>query len=58
MQKKIRDAQLQKIPYMLVVGDRESADKAVAAVDGEVGAVTLAAMVVMGLEIRRCVRKV
>lgn len=27
---KIREAQLQKIPYMLVVGDRESADKAVA----------------------------
>ena len=27
---KIREAQLQKIPYMLVVGDRESADRAVA----------------------------
>jgi threonyl-tRNA synthetase len=27
---KIRDAQLQKIPYMLVVGDREAADRAVA----------------------------
>ena len=27
---KIREAQLQKIPYMLVVGDRESAEKAVA----------------------------
>jgi threonyl-tRNA synthetase len=27
---KIREAQLQKIPYMLVVGDREAADKAVA----------------------------
>jgi len=26
---KIRDAQLQKIPYMLVVGDREAADKTV-----------------------------
>jgi threonyl-tRNA synthetase len=24
MQKKIRNAQLQKIPYMLVVGDREA----------------------------------
>ncbi len=27
---KIREAQLQKIPYMLVVGDREVADRAVA----------------------------
>lgn len=27
---KIRDAQLQKIPYMLVVGDREASDRAVA----------------------------
>jgi threonyl-tRNA synthetase len=27
---KIREAQLQKIPYMLVVGDREAAEKAVA----------------------------
>ena len=27
---KIREAQLQKIPYMLVVGDREAADRAVA----------------------------
>ena len=26
MQKKIRDAQLQKIPYMLVVGEREAAE--------------------------------
>jgi threonyl-tRNA synthetase len=26
---KIREAQLQKVPYMLVVGDRESADGAV-----------------------------
>ena len=30
MQAKIRDAQLQKIPYMLVIGDRETEDKAVA----------------------------
>ncbi len=30
MNAKIRDAQLQKIPYMLVVGDREAAAKAVA----------------------------
>ncbi len=29
MQSKIRDAQLQKIPYMLVVGDREEAEKQV-----------------------------
>ncbi len=27
---KIREAQLQKVPYMLVVGDREAADRAVA----------------------------
>ena len=27
---KIREAQLQKVPYMLVVGDREAADGAVA----------------------------
>ena len=26
----IREAQLQKVPYMLVVGDREAADRAVA----------------------------
>jgi threonyl-tRNA synthetase len=30
MQKKIRNAQLQKIPYMLVVGDREAAEGQVA----------------------------
>jgi threonyl-tRNA synthetase len=30
MQKKIRNAQLQKIPYMLVVGDREQAEGAAA----------------------------
>ena len=27
---KIREAQLQKVPYMLVIGDREAADRAVA----------------------------
>jgi threonyl-tRNA synthetase len=27
---KIREAQLQKVPYMLVIGDREAADNAVA----------------------------
>jgi threonyl-tRNA synthetase len=30
MQKKIRDAQLMKIPYMLVVGEREAAEGKVA----------------------------
>jgi threonyl-tRNA synthetase len=30
MQAKIRDAQLQKVPYMLVIGDREVEDEAVA----------------------------
>jgi threonyl-tRNA synthetase len=30
MQAKIRDAQLQKVPYMLVMGDREAENKAVA----------------------------
>jgi threonyl-tRNA synthetase len=30
MQKKIRDAQLQKIPYMLVIGEREAAEEKVA----------------------------
>jgi threonyl-tRNA synthetase len=29
MNAKVRDAQLQKIPYMLIVGDREEADNAV-----------------------------
>jgi threonyl-tRNA synthetase len=29
MNAKVRDAQLQKIPYMLVVGDKEAAEKAV-----------------------------
>ena len=30
MNAKVRDAQLQKIPYMLVVGDKEAAENAVA----------------------------
>ena len=30
MNAKIRDAQLQKIPYMLVVGDREAGEQAAA----------------------------
>ena len=29
MNAKLRDAQLQKIPYMLVVGDKEAAEQAV-----------------------------
>jgi threonyl-tRNA synthetase len=42
---KIREAQLQKIPYMLVVGDREAAEKAVAVrsrAKGDLGARPLA----------------
>jgi len=45
---KIREAQLQKIPYMLVVGDRESAEKAVAVrsrAKGDLGARPLAQFV-------------
>ncbi len=41
---KIREAQLQKIPYMLVVGDRESAEGQVAVrgrADGDLGAFTV-----------------
>ena len=41
MNYKIREAQLQKIPYMLVIGDRESADCTVSVrgrADGDVGA--------------------
>jgi threonyl-tRNA synthetase len=41
---KIREAQLQKIPYMLVVGDREAADRAVAVrsrAKGDLGARSL-----------------
>jgi threonyl-tRNA synthetase len=45
---KIREAQLQKVPYMLVVGDREAAEGAVAVrsrVKGDLGARPLAAFV-------------
>ena len=38
---KIREAQLRKIPYMLVIGDREAANEAVAVrhrADGDLGA--------------------
>jgi len=41
---KIREAQLQKVPYMLVVGDREAADRAVAVrsrARGDLGATPL-----------------
>jgi len=45
---KIREAQLQKVPYMLVVGDRESADGAVSVrtrKGGDQGSQALAAFV-------------
>jgi threonyl-tRNA synthetase len=45
---KIRGAQLHKIPYMLVIGDREAADAAVAVrhrVDGDIGSQTIDAFV-------------
>ena len=44
MQAKIRDAQLQKVPYMLVVGDKEAASEAVAVRSrdrGDLGALPL-----------------
>jgi threonyl-tRNA synthetase len=45
MQAKIRDAQLQKIPYMLIVGDREAAAGAVAVrtrAGADLGAISVA----------------
>lgn len=45
---KIREAQLQKVPYMLVVGDKEAADGTVAVrsrTDGDVGSRSVAAFV-------------
>ncbi len=48
MQAKVRDAQLQKIPYMLVVGDKEAAAEAVSLrlhTNANVGAVPLAEFV-------------
>ncbi|HEX6779897.1 MAG TPA: threonine--tRNA ligase [Ktedonobacterales bacterium] len=48
MNAKVRDAQLQKIPYMLVVGDREAADRAVSLrlrTNENLGAVPLAAFI-------------
>jgi len=44
VQAKIRDAQLQKIPFMLVVGDREMEQKAVAVRErtkGDIGVMSL-----------------
>ena len=46
--RKIREAQLQKVPYMLVVGDREAAEGAVAVrsrAQGDLGARPVAAFV-------------
>jgi threonyl-tRNA synthetase len=46
MQAKIRDAQLQQIPYMAVVGGREAEAKAVAVRhrrEGDLGAMALSA---------------
>jgi len=48
MQAKIREAQLQKVPYMLVVGDREAAERAVAVrtrAGGDLGAMPLDALI-------------
>jgi threonyl-tRNA synthetase len=45
---KIRSAQLQKVPYMLVVGDREAAESTVAVrsrSDGDLGAQPLEAFI-------------
>ncbi len=49
---KIREAQLQKVPYMLVIGDREAADRAVAVRSrskGDLGATPLATFVAEAL---------
>ncbi len=48
MRSKIRDAQLEKIPYMLVVGEKEKAAGAVAVrdrVEGDLGAMPLAQLI-------------
>ena len=54
---KIREAQLRKIPYMLVTGDREAADNAVAVrhrTDGDQGARAVDAFIASALaEVRR-----
>jgi len=54
---KIREAQLQKVPYMLVVGDRETEDNAVAVrsrLTGDLGAVTVTDFVDKALEEIEC----
>ena len=57
MRYKIREAQLQKIPYMLVTGDREAADNAVAVrhrTDGDQGARSVDDFIASALdEVRR-----
>jgi threonyl-tRNA synthetase len=50
---KIREAQLQKVPYMLVVGDRETTERAVAVrsrAGGDLGAQPIATFVTAALE--------
>ena len=50
---KIREAQLQKIPYMLVVGDREAAEGTVSVRErsgGDKGATTIAAFLTAASE--------
>ena len=54
---KIREAQLQKVPYMLVMGDRETADNTVAVrsrLTGDLGAVTVTDFVHKALEEIEC----
>ena len=54
---KIRDAQLEKIPYMLVVGEKEQAAGTVAVrdrVEGDQGAMSVEALLAkLGDEVRR-----
>ena len=56
---KIREAQLEKIPYMLVVGDKEQTASTVAVrdrVDGDLGAMPVAALVQRLTE--RCAKRI
>ena len=53
VQAKLRDAQLDLIPYMLVVGDKEAAEDSVALrdrIDGDLGMMTIEAAVAKLLE--------
>ncbi len=53
MQAKIRDAQMQKVPYMLVVGDKEAANEAVSVrsrEDGDLGARPLGEFINLAVE--------